>query len=110
MATARLNPAAAVDPPRVQRHAIVPLNVEQSKALLAATALDDDYGPVVAWHHWQGRGDEPGPYGAAVATALLTGLRIGEVLGFAWSSVDLDKRQARVRQSVQQIKGQGDLA
>lgn len=68
-------------PPRVA--------VEQAQAVLATAHADDT------------------PYGAAVALALLTGLRLGEVLGLAWSSVDFDRQQARVRQSVQQIRGRG---
>jgi len=85
-----INPAAAVDPPRVQRSQIVPLDVEQSKALLAVTASDEDYGPVVA-------------------LALLTGMRLGEVTGLQWQDVDWERNTIAVRRSVQKVKGYGLL-
>jgi integrase len=85
-----VNPCAAVDPPRVVRHAIEPLNVEQSRALLAVTAQDQDFGPVVA-------------------LALLTGMRIGEVTGLQWQDVDWDRKTLSVRRSVQKLKGYGLL-
>jgi integrase len=85
-----VNPAEAVDPPRVIRHAITPLDVEQSRALLAVTAQDADYGPLVA-------------------LALLTGMRVGEVLGLQWQDVDWERQTISVRRSVQKLKGYGLL-
>ena len=40
----------------------------------------------------------------AVAIALLTGLRRGEILGLRWSAIDWDRRQLSVLQSLEQIK------
>jgi integrase len=85
-----VNPAAAVDAPRVQRSSIEPLDVKQSKALLAVTTQDEDYGPVVA-------------------LALLTGMRLGEVTGLQWQDVDWDRNTVSVRRSIQKVKGYGLL-
>jgi len=84
------NPVAAVDPPRVPRHQITPLDIEQSKALLAVTASDKEYGPVVA-------------------LTLLTGMRIGEVTGLRWEDIDFRRNTISVRRSVQHINGYGLL-
>ena len=84
-----VNPALAVDPPRVERAEMHVLDVSQARALLSAAAEDTT------------------PYGTAVALALLTGLRLGEVLGLHWPDVDLARGQVRVRQTLQQVRGRG---
>jgi integrase len=83
------NPARAVDPPKVERAPMHTLDIAEAQAVLGAARADETV------------------YGAAVAVALLTGLRLGEALGLDWSGVDLPHAQVRVRQSVQQVRGQG---
>ncbi|MBI2821674.1 MAG: tyrosine-type recombinase/integrase, partial [Acidobacteria bacterium] len=40
-----------------------------------------------------------------VATAVLTGMRRGEVFGLRWSDVDFDSNQIHVRQSLYWMRG-----
>lgn len=42
-------------------------------------------------------GGTPGRYRTAVATAMFSGLRLGELLGLTWGDVDFDREQLRVR-------------
>jgi integrase len=83
------NPALAVVPPKVERAPITTLDLEQARAVLDAAMSDET------------------AYGAAAAVALSLGLRLGEVLGLTWPDVDLEHGQLSVRQSLQQIRGQG---
>jgi integrase len=46
----------------------------------------------------------PYPYNILMLTALLTGLRIGEILGLTWTNIDLEKGFIRVIQTVWQRK------
>lgn len=46
----------------------------------------------------------PYPFNIMMTTALLTGLRMGELLGLMWSNVDLEKGLLRVTQTVWQKK------
>jgi integrase len=73
------NAAKHVDLPRVQKHNINPLTVEQAHTLLAA----------VKGHRLEG----------VYWTALSLGMRQGEILALKWSDVDLDKRLLWVRES-----------
>jgi integrase len=84
-----VNPALAVDAPRVERAPLHVLDAAQARALLGAATEDTT------------------PYGAAAALALLTGLRMGEVLGLHWADVDLAHGHIRVRQTLQQQRGKG---
>lgn len=84
------NPAGAVDAPRVDRHVITPLDVEQARALLSVTPRDAEYGPVIA-------------------VALLTGMRLGEVTGLQWRDIDWERKTVSVRRSLQKVKGYGLL-
>ncbi len=75
------NPAALVTLQRPARKPIAPLSAEQGRDLLTAAA---DH-----------------RLGALVISALMLGLRIGEVSGLAWDDVDLDTRTLRIRQQLQ---------
>lgn len=72
------NPAALVKVPGIVSTRPTPLSAEQAGRLLEAAA----------GHR----------LGAAVATALLLGLRVGEVCGLTWPDVDLPAKTLRVRQ------------
>ena len=47
------------------------------------------------------------PHGALVHTAIITGLRRGELLGLRWQDVDLEAALLHVRQAAQCLPGQG---
>ncbi|GAA2352513.1 site-specific integrase [Dactylosporangium salmoneum] len=47
---------------------------------------------------------------ALFAMALGTGLRKAELLGLRWADIDLDRRQLRVTQTLQRVRGQGVIA
>lgn len=48
-------------------------------------------------------------YGPVVAMLFLQGWRVSEVLGLAWSDVDLDAGTAQVRRAVVDVKGAGRM-
>lgn len=79
------NVARLVDPPRVVRHEIRPLAPAEVRRFLDAIA---------------GTPDE-----ALYLTAIGLGLRQGELLGLAWSDVDLEAGTLRVRHALQRIDG-----
>lgn len=85
------NVAAIADPPKAERVEGRTLTVEQARALLAAV-----------------RGH---PHEAAFVVALNCGLRISELLGLAWDSVNLDSTPAKitVRRGLKYVPGTGLL-
>jgi integrase len=85
------NAAALSEPPRAPRQETHYLDPEQAKALLAAA---------------QGHKDE-----ALFVTALMCGLRRGELLGLRWQDVDLDAGRAiRVRNALHRVRLPGGLS
>jgi len=81
------NVATLVDPPRSQRRPAKWLTVEQARFLLDhARTADNRLWPLLA-------------------TAVLTGLRQGELLGLRWENVDLDMGTLGVTHSLQRIDG-----
>jgi integrase len=78
------NPADRVRPPRVEAEEIEILTEEQ-----VATALNK----------LRGRALYP-----AIALALATGLRRGELLALAWSHIDLNSAKLRVERSLEQTR------
>ncbi len=64
------NPADAVEAPRPGPYEVPALSPEQVRRVIASA--------------------EQTPYGALVHTAVMTGLRLGELLGLRWQDVDLD--------------------
>jgi integrase len=81
------NPADAVEPPRAERREVMGLKPGQVRALFAAADMT--------------------PIGHLVRTAVLTGLRRGELLGLRWSDVDMDRAVLHVQQTAQRITGRG---
>ena len=81
------NPADAVEPPRPQRYNPPVLSPEEVRRLLTKAA------------------DKPS--GAIIHTAVMSGLRRGELLGLRWRDVDLDAGLLHVVQSAQWLPGQG---
>jgi integrase len=79
------NAAALVDPPRVTRREITPLDVEQSKQLIKTA---------------NGHALE-----SFVTVGLSCGLRVGESLGLTWAAIDLKAGTLTVRQSLQRTGG-----
>ena len=80
------NSAALVDPPRVERREITPLDPEQAKTLVEQ-CLDHRLG-------------------ALFTVAVALGLRHGETLGLRWAEdVELDSGVLHVRQALQRRKG-----
>lgn len=74
------NVARLVSPPRVERAEIHPLSREDTRRFLA-----------VASQHW---------LGALFVLTAATGMRLGEVLGLTWGSVDLDAGFVRVEHTL----------
>jgi integrase len=81
------NPCDLEDPPRAQRPAVRALDADEVSRLLAACA-GDDLGPLVT-------------------VAVLTGLRLGELLGLTWDDIDLERGELRVVRAVQRVRGRG---
>lgn len=79
------NAAALAPPPRVEKRTEAALTAQEANGVLEAVAGSD--------------------IEAAVAIALLAGLRMGEVLGLAWRDVDLEASTLRVRQALQRVAG-----
>jgi integrase len=83
------NPARAVKKPKVQRHEIHPLDAEQARAFLAATATDRLH--------------------ALYLLALDTGMRQGELFGLIWDAVDFTTGTVSVLRSLEEKAGQHRL-
>ena len=81
------NPADLVDPPKVPRFEIKPLDIQQTRALLNA-AKDD-------------------PLEALYVLALTTGMRQGELLALKWQDIDVEHGIIYVNRSIRYIKDQG---
>lgn len=79
------NVATLVDPPRAVKREVQPFTAEQARHFLTAC---------------QGHRME-----AIFVVALLEGLRQGEILGLAWSAIDLEAGTLTVRQALQRVGG-----
>lgn len=77
------NPCEFVDPPRCERNEMRALSPEQVQQYLAAFDRTD--------------------VGAAIATAIGSGCRRGELLALRWSDVDLDQGTLRVARSLERV-------
>lgn len=80
------NPCDLVVPPRAQRPAVRALDAGEVALLIDACA-----------------GDALGPL---VRVAVLTGLRLGALLGLTWDEVNLERGELRVVRPVQRVRGQ----
>jgi integrase len=79
-----VNPVGDAKPPKVEPAEMVTLRADQQRMLLVALSGTELFVPVLL--------------------ALATGLRRAEVLGAAWSAVDLDAGLLRVVQTVEETK------
>jgi integrase len=82
-----LNVCDAVDLPRLMQHEIQPLTMEQAQKLLYAAR--------------QSRLE------CLLTVAIVTGMRLGELLALRWSEFDLTRGMLQVRHTVNRIKGFG---
>lgn len=83
------NVATLIDPPKVQRYKVKPMDRAQAEALLAA----------VQGHRLE----------ALFTIALAVGLRQGEALGLKWADLDLDGKSLSVRHALQRVDGKLEL-
>jgi integrase len=81
------NVAKLVDPPRPEPHEIRPLSPDQARHLLEVA--------------------NGTPFEALFVLALATGMREGEILALKWSDIDLQRRRATVRGTLQRRDGVG---
>jgi integrase len=81
------NPATMVDPPRPRKVEMLVWDDEQIRLFLAEAKRSS-------------------PYHGLYLTALLTGMRQGELLGLRWQDVDLTVGVASVRQTLYRLGGQ----
>jgi integrase len=81
------NVCELVDPPRVVREEVQPLDTNQASRFLQAAAGD--------------------PLEALFVPALTTGMRQGELLALKWADVDLEGGTLQVQWSVRRFKGHG---
>ena len=83
------NAAALAAPRRFQTRPIEPMRPEEASAILAAFEGD--------------------PLEPVIATAIWTGMRMGELLALTWDHVDLDRRELLVMASMTRVAGQTHL-
>jgi integrase len=80
------NVAALADGPKQERHEIQPFTPAEARTFLEAAK----------GHRFE----------AAFVTALMTGLRSGELRGLEWADVNLDTRTLTVRKGLQKVDGE----
>jgi integrase len=78
------NPASKVDPPKVRRDEITPLDAQQARTFLDAA-----------------RG---GRFECLYVLSLTCGLRMGESLGLKWSDIDFEAGTLRVNRQLQRMR------
>jgi integrase len=79
-----INPTDAVDPPKVERPKMRPLDTDETAALLDAIRHTRMYMPVLL--------------------AVTAGLRRGEILALRWRAINFDTGQISVRASAEQTR------
>ena len=84
------NVAALVDPPKVVKREVTPLDPQQARTLLEHC---ESHRP-----------------GALFTTALAVGLRLGEMLALRWKGVDLDNGLVHIPQTLQKVDGKTVVA
>jgi len=82
---AHRNVAALVDPPRIPRFEIHPINAEQAMKFLETA-----------------KGSQ---FEAVFVLALNLGMRRGEILGLSWKDLEFDHKTIRISQALQRIGG-----
>jgi integrase len=83
------NPARAVDPPKIRKDEITPLDSQQARKLLDAASGEK--------------------FEALYVLSLTVGAQMGEALGLRWSDIDLDAKTLRVNRQLQRIRDGGGL-
>ncbi|MCL5290574.1 MAG: site-specific integrase [Firmicutes bacterium] len=86
------NPAKRVDAPKTEKKKAKCFDEKQVRVLLKA--LEDV-------------GQEEIKYKAATMIALMTGARLGEIMGLEWLDIDFVSKVIEIRQSSQYLPGQG---
>lgn len=86
------NPAKRVDAPKAERKKAKCYDESQVQALLEAL---ENVAP------------EEMKYKAATMIALMTGARLGEIMGLEWQDVDFERKTIEIRQASQYLPGQG---
>jgi integrase len=81
------NPFSLVDSPRYVAKERKSLTLTQAQALVKAAEESGDR------------------LEAAVVLAIVSGMRLGEILGLKWSDIDLRKKSLSVRRSLQELNG-----
>ena len=79
------NPMAGITKPRAEKRDYVWLDAEQAKRLLEHSAETD-------WH-------------AMIVLAVTTGMRLGELFGLRWKSIDLNAARLEVTHTVEDVGG-----
>ena len=85
------NPAARIKPPRVPKKIAGCYDEQQTASLLAAME------------------NEPFKYQVAIALAIDTGVREGELMGLTWPAVDFENNTIEILQSAQYLPGKGNF-
>lgn len=86
------NPAKRVDAPKTEKKKAKCYDESQAQELLAAL---ENVKP------------EEMKYKAATMIALMTGARLGEIMGLEWQDIDFEKRVIEIRQASQYLPGEG---
>lgn len=89
------NPAKRVDPPKVERKKARCYDEAQVQKLLDALEKLD--------------GSE-NKYKVATMIALMTGARLGEIMGLEWQDIDFENKVINIRQASQYVPGRGTFA
>lgn len=89
------NPAKRVDAPRPERKKARCYNESQTQKLLGAL---------------NNLGSNETRYKVATMIALMTGARLGEIMGLEWQDIDFKKKTIEIRQTSQYLPGKGTFA
>ncbi len=87
-----VNPASRVDAPKVEKRRAACYDADQVDALLKALGK---------------AGPEELKYKAAIMIAIMTGARLGEVMGLEWRDIDFENKAIEIRQSSQYLPTEG---
>lgn len=86
------NPAKHVDPPKTEKKKAKCYDEEQVQALLEAL---------------EKLGQEEMKYKVAIMMALMTGARLGEIMGLEWQDINFKNKYIEIRQASQYLPGKG---
>lgn len=86
------NPASRIDPPKVEKKEAACYDENEMQALLEA--LDK-------------LGEEELKYKVGTMIALMTGARLGEIMGLQWGDIDFQNKHIEIGRSSQYLPGEG---